>query len=502
MKLKKLITSVGWIIVIVVVAVALTACARGIAESDGSPPSPGPVHPRSSAGTLDRPLTPSGASHDDSDSDDSFTLPALSTEPVKLTISVMSSTRFLELAKQKFEALHPLVRIDIKEYIAAPAPVMRGGKASLYAGEPDPKDLEKFSTSLNTELMSGKASDIIITNKHFPFRKYADKQLLANLDPYMSSDSSFKKEDYNASVLSAMTADRKLYAVPARLSLNMMVGNRNLLDKASFDDSEWSWSDFQVAASTLSKASSTKAHALTGLNKAALLRLMVHSSFASLVNYGDAAFNEQAFERMLLLVHAMTESGLVTDQPHAGNNELFRIMNPVGFEDLVLLGQMMFNGNGALYNLPSDNGTRGISFTSDLLLSVNEKSRYKREAWEFIKFVLSEEMQLSADLSGFPLNARAAKLLLDKLNQIGPDLFGNMTLVPDGASAPFVPAKPSPADIERAGSIMESVAFWAETDPRIVAIIEQESLPFFTGRKSAEETARAVGGKLRTLLRE
>lgn len=492
--IKKHVAYLGWIVLLL----ALSACFGGPADPGVPTPTTGASAPRSSAEPLDG--SPSDEIGDDSGDD--FTLPSLSSEPVKLTLSVISSTRFLELAKQKFEALHPLVSIEIKEYIAAPAPVVRGGKSSLYIGDPDPKDLEKFSASLNTELMSGKASDIIVTNKHFPFRKYADKRLLADLNPYMANDSSFKREDYYANVLSAMTTGSKLYALPASLSLNMMVGNGILLDGSSFDDSEWTWSDFQAVASAFGKTGLPKAHALSGTDEEALLRLMVNSSFASLVDYDDAAFDEQALQRMLLQVRSLTESGLVTEQPPSGGNELFRIMNPVGFKDLVLLGQMMFDGNGALYNLPSDNKIRGISFTSDLLLSVNEKSPHKREAWEFIKFVLSEEMQLSADLSGFPLNARAAELLRDNLQEIGPDMFGSMSLKLDGASAPFVPAKPSQADIERAGSIMASVAFWAETDPRIAAIIGQEARHFFAGRKSAEETVRAVGGKVRTLLRE
>ncbi|MCC2683729.1 MAG: hypothetical protein K0R75_628, partial [Paenibacillaceae bacterium] len=118
-----------------------------------------------------------------------------------VTISVMTSDRFLELAKQKFEASHPDIRIEIKESVAAPsmptggpfgagAPGGPGGNGpagqnkSVMLSKPDPKNIEKYVSTVNTELMSGKASDIIAMDS-LPFKKYADKNLLANVKELM-----------------------------------------------------------------------------------------------------------------------------------------------------------------------------------------------------------------------------------------------------------------------------------------------------------------------------
>ncbi|TXK84841.1 extracellular solute-binding protein [Paenibacillus sp. N3.4] len=111
-----------------------------------------------------------------------------------VTFSVMTSDRFLELAKQKFEEKHPDIKIEIKESIAAPqmqqnAQTQQKG-VMLMTGKPDPKNVEKYVSSVNTELMSGKASDIIVMD-NLPFKKYADKKLLENIGDLMSKDASF-----------------------------------------------------------------------------------------------------------------------------------------------------------------------------------------------------------------------------------------------------------------------------------------------------------------------
>ncbi|GJM80579.1 hypothetical protein HMSSN139_30750 [Paenibacillus sp. HMSSN-139] len=95
-----------------------------------------------------------------------------STEEVTVSLSVMTADRFLQLAEQKFEEQHPNIDIEIKEYEAAPS--AEGNNKMMMTKMPDPQTTEKYASSIGAELMSGKASDIIVMNG-LPAAKYADK---------------------------------------------------------------------------------------------------------------------------------------------------------------------------------------------------------------------------------------------------------------------------------------------------------------------------------------
>ncbi|PYI55119.1 ABC transporter substrate-binding protein [Paenibacillus flagellatus] len=424
---------------------------------------------------------------------------------VTLTLSVMTSNRLLELAKQKFEESHPNVKVDIKEYVAAPKPE-GGNKVMVRAGaKPDPKDLEKFTTGVNTELMSGKGSDIIVTDGNFPYKKYADKKLLENLADQMKNDPSFKRDDYYTNVLDAMNYKSGLYALPAKLSLNMLHGNTAALANAKFDDKTWSWNDFRTAVEPLAKDANKDglpdAYALAGTDAPALFALMVNSSFGKLVDTASKKFDTQTFTELLQLSKAMSDSKLVTSEKLDRANVLFQSANPLGYDDLIMVQQMKFDGKGTMYGLPTAADAKGLSFTSDTLLSINAKSAHKKEAWEFVKFMLSEDIQKSRELFGFAVNKKASRERQEQLKEIGSESNKNkMRLMIDGKE--FSPTTPKQEDIDKIEGYLSSVRVYAETDPRVTSIIEQEAAPFFTGQKSAEEVAKTVQNKVNTYLQE
>lgn len=422
-----------------------------------------------------------------------------------VTLSVMTSNRFLELAKQTFEESHPNVKIEIRETIAAP-PATEGKMVMQAGAKPDPKNAEKFVTTVNTELMSGKASDIIVTDGSFPYKKYADKKLLENIGDLMKQDSSFKRDDYYANVFDAMAYKNAIYALPAKLSLNWLIGNQPALGGAAIDDSKWTWEDFRKLVEPLAQDANKDgvqdAYALVNTDAAALFAAMVHSGFGRLVDWSAKKFDAQSFTDMLKLSKAMADGKLVTKERLDRANALFHSFSPRQYEDMILIPQMQFDGKGALYNVPGYSDARGLSFTSDMLLSVNAKSRHKKEAWEFVKYLLSEEMQATRDLGGFAVNKKASLARQEQLKEIGSNNVRTQMKISNANGTEFKPRTPERHEIDRIEKALNSVRAYAETDPKVMAIIEQETAPYFAGQKSAEDTAKSVQNKINTYLQE
>ncbi|MGG1553826.1 ABC transporter substrate-binding protein [Paenibacillus ferrarius] len=438
--------------------------------------------------------------------------PSASGAAKTISLSVMTSDRFLELAKQKYEAAHPGTTVQIKEYVAAPtvdtkAPSAPDGKQQnmVMVAKPDPKNAEKYVTSVGAELMSGKASDIIVMDG-LPYRKYADKKLLENLSDWMGKDSSFKKDDYYSGMLNAMAYKGSLYTIPAKIGLTMWLGNQSVLGSTPPDDSKWTWADFkkQAAAWQADKNNDGKpdVYPLGKVEPDQLVTQMLNSSFAKFVDAGaqKAKFDSPDFIQLLKLAKSMYDDQIIVPDTADANNVVFQPKsNIMMYMDMYALPKMQFGGKGAFYNLPSENDVKGTLFTSSLPLAINSKSTNKQEAWDFVKFLLSDDMQSARELNGFAVNKNGAKAQLDTLKTLG---TGNakMKLNINGNAMTLQAA--TDEEVATITGVLDKANVYAESDAKISTIVAEETVPFFQGQKSAEEVAKIIQNKVSTYLQE
>ena len=425
-----------------------------------------------------------------------------------VTLSVMTSDRFLELAKQQFEQKHPNITIEIKEYVAAPpAPAAGKGQNMVVMNKPDPQNTEKFVSSVGSELMSGKASDLIVMNG-LPYKKYADKKLLENIGDLMSKDSSFPKDNYYTSVFDAMKYNGALYTVPVKFGLNMWLGNQAVLDNAKIDDSKWTWSDFKKIASgwLTDKNNDGKpdTYPLGKIDPAQLVTTMLGSSFSKFVdtNGKKAKFDSPEFINLLKLAKSMYDDQIIPAD-NVDNVIIQPKSNIMMYMDMYSMPKMSFDGKAGYYNLPSENETKGTAFTTSMPVAINSKSANKKEAWEFIKFLLSDEMQSAKELNGFAVNKNGAKAQLNSLKTLGTGEGGagkGLRLNINGKELALQAA--TDQEIAAMEKVLNNVKVYAETDSKITTIVSEETASFFQGQKSAEDVAKVVQNKVSTYLQE
>lgn len=420
-----------------------------------------------------------------------------------ITLSVITSNRYLETAKTNFETAHPGVKIEIKETLAAPK--TDGNKQMVMMGPKDTKSAEKYLSTVSTELMSGKASDLFILDE-LPYKKYADKKLLENVNDLIKNDATFDRNQYFTNILDAMKYKDGMYAIPIKVSFNLLVGNQDLLSGAAIDDSKWTWKDFKAVADKLVKDDNKDGvpdhSALANMTEATFIGLLLDSSYTQFVDAGakKANFTGKPFLDMLQMAKTMFDTKQIAPNSTDRSVNMFQSFTPIQYEDILLLPQMMFNGNStAYYNMPTENDKKGLSFKSDLMLAMNSKSKNKKEAWEFVKYLLSEEMQASRDLMGFAVNKNANKIRMEQIaSNTGKS---NMKLM--GKDGKEIVQKPAdPKDVARIEALLTGVQSFGETDPKVRTIVQEETSAFFSGQKSAEETAKVIQSKVSTYLQE
>lgn len=491
------------------IALGITACGSGgkLGDSGGS---------NSIVGSTDSSGNNSIANTDNSGSSSADNSESGSNT---VTISALKSDRFLEAAIEKYKEIRPDITVELKTYAAAPESAApnsskgaAGGKTALtknqiVSGLNDPKDIEKYVSTLNTEIMTGKAPDIISVDP-LPYEKYADKKLLADLNAIIEADQSFDIGEYYGNIMDSVKYKGSLYAIPIRYGISMLTGDKTLLDDPStgVDFSKWTWQDFKELSQRLIGSGSQSMSALANVSELELLKYVMGSSYDKFIDMENrkADFNNAEFQAMLNFCKELIDEKLVdirTEEVMTNRgNTLFSISNVNMPTNFLMFPQMRFNGSGKLYQLPDNSGLNGIPFSSDLMLSINNNSKNQKEAWEFIKFLLSGEMQTAVELMGFPVHKEATE---ESVRQLNEKLGSGKVKMAMGGPEGQVELKPvSDEDITAMVKALENVNRYDGADREILSIILEEANSFFKGQKPVEAVTDLIQSRISMYLSE
>ena len=356
----------------------------------------------------------------------------------------MTYRNALETAAQAFNEKYPGVEISVDTFSVMPE-IRRQESAdgamvtAAYMMEDDPQARADYANKVNTELMSGAGADILAVDV-IPVAKYVESGLLENLAPYMERDGAFDRSEYRANILDAVTWKDGTWFLPMDYSFNYYTYDTTLIDDASaafgprsaytseqlmdmaiplFDgetmlfnmpvysggrgDSAWrrmlreNWQDFVDIANK--KVNFTDGRFVDLLNK--------------IISYGENGYvPANLFDRMdreeamARIMQAPTDRYYFKPK---GNMALLsyalRDMNArVGFNFMGGVGAIEDDDEIAGIAANAD-GT--IPFTYTQAYAINSNSKNKRAAWEFIKFMLSGEIQASGAggaLRGLPVH--------------------------------------------------------------------------------------------------
>jgi multiple sugar transport system substrate-binding protein len=148
--------------------------------------------------------TPENQDTSDSTNEDS---PAESTLSGTLTISQCWDLLRLDVAVERFAEIHPNVEIVLNRFN---------------------NDWQRYNAQVSAQLLAGVADDIIDAAM-FPFLDFADRGFLVDIYPLMRNDPDFNEDDYFMNVIYGMKHSGTLFAFPSSFTY-VVVGVNNLFD--------------------------------------------------------------------------------------------------------------------------------------------------------------------------------------------------------------------------------------------------------------------------------
>jgi len=411
-----------------------------------------------------------------------------------LTLSVLQSDAYLKAAEQAYEQAHPDIDVQIKEYSAAQ---VSDGGVNLAM---DPASVEKYVNTVGTEVLSGKGADIISLQR-LPYAKYVEKKALADLNDFIAKDDSFDKKAYYANIMDALKMGEGLYSMPLGFSLSMMIGDELAIQEAGvkIDDSSWTWDKFADLAGQLVKDNDGDGkpdiYAITSSEPESFLVNLMKDQYGKYVDAasGKADFDSESFRGLLEQVKSMYDAGIISAETATWGEQFFSPWMANSPEDLVLYPKVAYEEGGKVFRKPG--GGKGIAFTASSLFGINANSKMQQEAWDFMKFLLSEDMQSFPEFKGFPMNKSVAEKVFDTVQM---SIKEGKTKLING----FVPEPLSDGEMQKLKDLVSNADTFAQTDSKIVSIVAEEATSYFAGQKSAEEVGKLIQNRVTTYLNE
>ncbi|RCX14805.1 ABC-type glycerol-3-phosphate transport system substrate-binding protein [Anaerobacterium chartisolvens] len=423
-----------------------------------------------------------------------------SSEQKVLTLAVKFSDRVLESAVSRFQREHPDIRLDVKDY-----------KASWTGSGKDEdqrvqKALEDYRSINTAGLMSGAGADIIDISG-LPYRKYIDVNSLADINGMIAQDKSFNISDYSPNIFNACKYNGGLYIVPVTFTFNMLSASKSILknEAVSVDDSSWTWQDFISIAQkiTVDKDGdgTPDQYALPKMNGRELFSYIYNMEYYKFVDYDKktAAFDSGEFAELLDFAHGFSKRGL--SSPEIDSSKLWEMgdSGTIAFTAQyiadyynLIYARAISNGEVELLRYPSFTGTSGsLIFTPGKAFAINNNSQLKAEAWEFIKLLLSEDIQSSSELYENPVNIRAQKAKAKTAIEESESIREMLKSQYGRDIAPL-----SQQDIDTMDKIISELSVFPYSDPEVDKIISDEIDEFFSGGKTAGETAKLIQSRV------
>lgn len=417
-------------------------------------------------------------------------------QKTELTVGVLYLDNRLKEKVISYNKSHNDVRFKIKEYY----------------GE-DEEDYDKAISKFNSDIASGNCPDIIdFGSSMVSMQQYIEKDLIEDLTPYFDKDEEINIEDFVQSVVETYKVNGKLYGLPEGFMVDGFYGATSVVG----DNIGWTLDEFLQIVNKFEKGTEITSY----MTREGIIELLCNCNMSEYVDWskGECYFDKEDFVKILEL-----SSNYISSEEFFENieeddvSEVTKIRNKqqilfnanIADCDDYMVAKEIFGEDITFKGYPSSegNGTT-VSSSGGSLLAISSKSKYKDEAWEFIRqsyFPLGE----NDDMYGLPIRQKDLDALLEKAKTPVKyiDENGNEQVESFNSSWLFEDVEinvpyPTDKDIAEIKEIINSIDTLSDSNEKIMEMINEEAEAFYKGQKSAEEVAKIIQSRVSVYVKE
>jgi len=379
---------------------------------------------------------------------------------------------------------------------------------------------------LNTDIVTGNAPDIIDFGLQLPYAQYARRGVLADMGALIDGDSELSRDDFVQNVMDLMKIDGTLYTATSQFTVQTLAGRR----EAVGPDMGWTMDEFLAQANALPPDA---AMFDTWITRQTFMSMIFAANLGQFIDRetGRAHFDSDLFraylefartlptdeevrgedgmwpgdfvrplparavahvEREVISIEPLPPIGELPDEgwinPFATGQILLQDTTLFGFSTLMFM-EDQFGGPVTFIGYPAEEGI-GSVIVPQTMLGISATSRNIDAAWSFVRTILTPQYQRT---NGFQF-ATNLTVLNEQMDEAMTPMFPGEGL--DGSSAA------TQAQIDQIMALINQTSQLFMADVTVIDMITEETLPFFAGDRSVEETARIIQSRVQTYLSE
>ncbi len=392
----------------------------------------------------------------------------------EITVSCLYPEEFLSIAAEQFMKNYPDVKVTINSYMES-----AGSGTNVLP-------IEGYQTALNTKIMTGKAEDIIFVN-YLPIMKYSEMGVFEDLSGYVQAMPEMKEDNYFMNVLcAAKQSDGALYVVPYRVrfeaislstTLRMEHGNKWSSLK---DTPDVHFSTIMDIANQLVDETDRKNAFLIQMNAIPYADYLIRDSLSRYIDVDNKEVHMDTPEYIELIksVKALNDAGCFDSDVDFYNEEYY--FAAICDFDIQAAFYSLDTEGDSTDCVPLRDAEGNVSIMSSTCAALNSASENKEVAWEFLRYLLSDEVQSLPSQHGLSVNRNGTEAVIKRYYSFYNEGNGGTGY---GSEAIYR---------ELLISWMEQINDCDTLDTAIMTLIEEENKKYFAGQQSAEDTARGI----------
>lgn len=401
----------------------------------------------------------------------------------------------------------------------------------------DASDWDAAIIKFNNEILAGNIPDILLIDYGMPYDSYVSKGMFTDLYTLIDNDPELSRDDFLPNILTALEADGKLYSIAPSFTVSTYAAKTAFVgDRTSLTIDETN-----AILNTMGDDARLTAYLMTSSEF-----LYNAVSYGGYVDYhnGTCSFDTPEFRAVLETAAAypaeIDYDALYGDDPNywheqeracRDNKALLYSTYLYNFDSYNRAKKGNFGEDITFVGFPGASGenTAGGLLRFSGQIAVSEKSRFKEGAWEFIKHMIKdtvtqEEYEIynyNDDSYDEPaatemrwVSLRNFPVLTDQLEKLGMQATDplkrfneNGELVPEQnlyyiADEEIEVSPLTQAEADELIAYLKTVSSISKDDEDLNTIINEEASSYFSGVKSAEETAKMIQSRVSIYLSE
>lgn len=378
-------------------------------------------------------------------------------------------------------------------------------RIQIKAYQEGKKDWETARKEFNNDLITGNCPDIVcFMNAPDDMYLYMEKGAFTPLDSFIEKDPEIDAEDIFPNVKSVLSADGKLYGItPSFYVMTAVMKSQYAPESGRITFDELASLEEQLGA-----------QAFYEFNREGILMNMMSMGYDDYINVRTGKCNfDSAFVDSLEFMANYPETIEYDDNMdysmyqtlYRDDKAILQYMYLSDFRNFNYTEKGTFGEEVSFVGFPGAE-SKGAIINCEWVYTISNKSKVKDEAWQFIRYVLTDEVQKEIDYSFPSKMSICEELMFEQMKK-------PYIVYEDGTTSEYEESywmgdqeiTFAPISEERARYVFDyikSVDAMEYGNQQIIDIIKEETAPFFAGQKTAEQATEIIQSRVQTYINE